>query len=255
MQNERHSSILQEISKELQAEVGDNFCSLYLVGSYGTKMQLRNSDVDLILVTNSPLNNNALENLWSLRTELRKRLKEKIDINPRAITDILARGMGVKYDGRLIGGRELRDQIRIPDKSERFQILLSAALIFLKRIHRAPEIESRSLRYPDQNDEFYGYLDFANDLPLHPLMSLTFLANARLAGQFGVFANTKHDIPNLYAENVHDGTEVFVEALYSLVRATWQYELPQDIEERRRLRSLCRDALEFEKASLMALGV
>ncbi len=244
-----HGAVLRSV----QASLGDEFVALYLVGSRDTPKEIPGSDIDYILVTRSDLQEEVLINLWQVRDELRKRLDPEIDILTRSIGRLVTRGLGLKREGRLIGGEDIRGQIEIPPKEERDEWLTSVAMHFLNEIHLSDAIDAKTLSYPDQGDQYFGYPDYESKKPFARLMSLGFLATAWLSKQHDVIVTDKHRIPDLYDEYIGTERLPFLRDLFGTIRGELGYRLPGCENLRRRARNICESALPFERQMLAKL--
>ncbi len=246
-----HGTVLNAVQDCLGAE----FMSLYLVGSHGTPQEIAGSDIDYILVTKSDLQGERLNGLMRVRDELRARLDPEIDFLPRSIDRLVTRGLGLKREGRLVGGEDIRDQIKTPPKEERDEWLTSVAMKFVMELHHADAISSHDLTYPDQADHYFGYPDYASPKPFACLMSLGFLATAWLSKHHDVIVTDKHQIADLY--DVHIGSErlPFLRDLFTTIRGELGYRLPASEILRERARNVCQSALHFEKQMLKRLQV
>ena len=233
--------------------LGRDFVALYLVGSHDTSEAVSGSDIDYILVTDRELVGTELDALWKVRDSLRSGLDPEIDILPRSLQQLVKRGLGLKREGRLIGGRDIRELIQVPPKDERDEWLLSVAIHFATQVHGTGRIDATSLDYPDASDLYYGYANYQAPKPFVQLMSLSFLATAWLSKCHDVVVTDKHKIPSLY--DVHIGSESlpFLRGLFQTVRGELGYQLPMDQVLKERTRSICAGALAFERQMLRKL--
>lgn len=233
--------------------LGSEFVALYLVGSHDTPRQIPGSDIDFILVTRGELDGAELSRLLQVRNGLRETLDPEIDILPRSLGRLVSRGLGLKREGRLVGGEDIREQIRLPPKHERDEWLTSVAMNFVRELHQTDVIRADSLTYPDSADYYFGYPDYQSPKALSRLMSLGFLATAWLSKCHDVIVTDKHTIPDLYEE--HIGTEYvpFLRGLFGTIRGELGYRLPADEVQRERARHVCESALGFEMQMLEKL--
>ena len=246
-------SLHDQVLAAFQTALGGRFLALYLVGSHGTPNDI-GSDIDYVVVSSGVLSKEEEDRLWTARDDLRQQLDHRIDVNLREESQLLARGIGIKHEGRLVGERDIREQIRMPPKRDRDEWFISVARSFLSEIHGSEQLDAQSLDYPDRNDFYYGYPDYKNRRPLIRLQSLTFLATAWLSACHDVVVTNKHDIPNLYAEHIGEGKLSFLDELFATIRTESRYLLPDALEARERARRICEGALPFEKQLLCQLS-
>ncbi len=157
----------QDVLDSIQHALGDAFHSLYLVGSYGTEVALDDSDVDYVCVTRHPLEDKELARLFNARNRLRHEIYQHIDIRPVAYARIIKQGLGVKREGRLVGGQDIRSVIEEPSKVNRDKWLVEVAMVFLEKIHRCKITLDSTVSYPDEEDEFMGYCKEWADESIH----------------------------------------------------------------------------------------
>ena len=241
---------LNAIGESLEHRCGEGFVALYLVGSFGTTGQIPTSDIDLILVTKDHLGGEQLKTVWETRDDFRRLTGELVDIHPRALTEVLDRAIALKQHSKHIWGRDIRDQICVPDVDTRIAQLASAATMFSRRTHNVQELAVDRLDLPDADDEFLGYLDLNGELPLKSIMSFSFHAAARLASRERIFVLDKHEIPHKYASAFSDWTCRFVQSLFTRIRGTWHYRMPTAQDDREELRLICAKILPFEQVVL-----
>lgn len=245
-----HAKVLEAIKNV----IGDDFVALYLVGSYDTHQEIVGSDIDYILVISKEFTDIELDRVWKVRNDLREKLDPEIDILPRNLSRLIKRGTGLKREGRLIGGTDIRDQIEIPPKIDRDEWLLSVAKSFMGRIHGTEDLDPDNLDYPDCTDYYFGYPDYNISKPFVPLMSLSFLVTAWLSKYHDVIVTNKHQIPKLYGKHIGANRLPFLEDLFQIIRSELGYRLPKTQQLRDRARGICQDALEFEKQLLREIS-
>ncbi len=243
----------EDVLDAMRGCLGLQFVALYLVGSHDTPRQIPGSDIDFILVTRGELEGEALSRLLRVRDELRKTLDPEIDILPRSLDRLVHRGLGLKREGRLVGGEEIRHQIKEPPKQERDEWLTSVAMNFVIELHQRDVIRADHLTYPDPDDYYFGYPDRQSAKPLSRLMSLSFLATAWLSKCHDVIVTDKHTIPDLYESHIGVERVPFLSGLFDIIRGELGYRLPDDQVQRERAREVCQSALAFEKQMLERL--
>lgn len=112
------------------------------------------------------------------------------------------------------------------------------------------------LAYPNPGDEFYGY-DVVPARPDAPrgtrvLVAITtWIATLVLALETGLYAAQKSQSIRLCKEYLpNDRRTQLVTAINDICKSKWRYALPHSSEDRKRLRSLCRDVLPLENEYL-----
>ena len=246
-------SVDEDVLDAMRECLGPEFVALYLVGSHDTPRQIPGSDIDFVLVTRGELEGAELRSLLHVRDGLRETLDPEIDILPRSLGRLVSRGLGLKREGRLVGGQDIRDQIRLPPKHERDEWLTSVAMNFVSELHRADVVRADSLTYPDSDDYYFGYPDYESPKALSRLMSLSFLATAWLSKCHNVTVTDKHTLPDLYESHIGAERVPFLRGLFEIIRGELGYQLPDGQAQRERARGVCRSALEFERQMMEKL--
>jgi hypothetical protein len=114
------------------------------------------------------------------------------------------------------------------------------------------------LAYPDPAGAFYGYDSRTVRLPdgaearsTRNLIRVTgWAATALLAHQAGRYVARKRDCHATYRAAIGDEWSDLLADIYTRCRAEWNYLIPDDAADRRRLRAICERTLAFENQFL-----
>ena len=110
------------------------------------------------------------------------------------------------------------------------------------------------LGYPDPRGEFYGYDCRAVRLPdggearstRNLIRTTGWAATALVAHRAGRYVARKRDCHAIYRETIGDEWGDLLADIYTQCRAEWNYLIPDDAADRRRLRAICERTLAFE---------
>jgi hypothetical protein len=110
------------------------------------------------------------------------------------------------------------------------------------------------LTYPDPTGRFYGYdrrrvrlMDGSVHASIKDLaVSVLSTATARIAAEAQHYVVTKRDCVPLYQRWINDQWRPLVEDIDTYCRTQWGYLVPESETERQRLRSFCRQGLDFQ---------
>ena len=105
------------------------------------------------------------------------------------------------------------------------------------------------LDYPDPSDEFYGYTYKGGTTVFISVVSA--VATATVASKAKKYVFTKNDSLKLYKKYINDEWTVLLEAASEKIRKQWEYQIPENRDERQQLREICRQALAFENHFLI----
>lgn len=251
----RVDEILKGVIGVFEAQFPGRVESYYLEGSHGGEQAVTTSDIDLTLLFKTQPD--ALETRRIARArEACQRLCPQLDIRVRGLD--LARRFGAysfNVRGRLLRGREVRDQVPLLPLEDYLRTCLHAPYYFMCANLRGRRGLPFPLAYPDPEGEFFGY-----DTPLRrtldgverPGTKDFVVAIVWAARALALLVARRHlsarnsDGVRLYREWVGDRWTPLLEEILEQCRNAWGYLVPEDAAARRRLRQLCADALGFE---------
>lgn len=247
-------NVCDDIGRAVMQALGGELIALYVVGSFAHGNGIAASDLDMIAVFPAEPSPEQLQRLWQVRDALREKHGVDLDLQPRAWPRLKHGGLGVKREGRLVCGRDIRGEIEELTPDEIRRQAPQTALRFIQQLRPGEALTAATLAYPNAADEFKGYVDYAHRMrPLAPLLSPSFIATARIAQAAGILITNKHELPAAYQAHVGDRFAPFVRDLLALCRDRWGYQIPENAAERHRLVQLCETALEFERDFLRIL--
>jgi hypothetical protein len=235
------------------------YYSLYLTGSFCSDYFIPDvSDLDLTLVTTEKFSETDSDRLNQVVKKLQDKYGIDLDISIVPLSEasnekysragILYREaiVSVQLAGNCVWGSDvLRSSfsIKIEDYIEATKL---TPFEFSRRIRNGEDLHY-PLSFPDEKDEFYGYVGrVKNTLPLKPLVSLySWIGTATVALETNqTVGNKKICIDSLKECDPHKGAEL--ERMFFLCRESWAYKEPQAPYERQLLKSICRQALCWE---------
>ena len=157
----------------------------------------------------------------------------------------------IKAGSLLIYGEDIRDQISLPplDQSIRDVMFRAYVFCFTDRLRLNLKARVYPLDYPDPSDEFYGYTYKGGTTVFISVVSA--VATAIVASKAKKYVFTKNDSLKLYKKYINDEWTVLLEAASEKIRKQWEYQIPENRDERQQLREICRQALAFENHFLI----
>ncbi|PCJ56935.1 MAG: hypothetical protein COA79_17505 [Planctomycetota bacterium] len=239
--------IIDTIVKICIKQYGNKIVSIYVVGSFSRGDSIDTSDLDLKIIFEDDVELDEI-GYWEFVRDVKFRIHENIDLSPQWISKIKEWGVGIKYDGKLLYGKDIRNEIKDPEICEYIKKLKSISKQFSKKMRGLNEIDYRNLKYPDEKDEFYGYIRYEDKFKqLSRLFSLSFISTAKIAIHGNVIVKSKRTIPELYVKHVDDAFNGWVKNLFYICRDQWHYRIPENNIDRIKLKDICSKALDFEK--------
>jgi len=258
-------------------ETAPNFVlSYYLTGSYAYGEPVPTSDVDLLLINNtqpdeqsekeqfgSPIFRQYLppegeKKIRKIFTHVRPLLPVRVSISYRREADEKKTRFNpsLRIHRVLLFGTDIYQDLFDPNEPEisdrGIRLRIHRAYRILCDIHNVNKELELPLEFPDSNDEFFGYALEGVAVWGQPLVRLdrfvSFvypLCTALLTKKTGLNIYRKDTLPNIYQKHIGDQWSDFVADTFDLCRKAWQYQIPEDINERKRLREICKNALGF----------
>ncbi|MBV9280344.1 MAG: nucleotidyltransferase domain-containing protein [Chloroflexi bacterium] len=229
----------------------------YLIGSYadGTANDL--SDVDLIMVCAGwTPDEEDRERERSIRLSLPTSVRVDVSLIPEGDLPASHVGVNVKLASLHLDGEDIRERLALPPLDAYRRQVAAGARYFMGEVLRGGSGISLPLRFPDPEDEFFGYARkrIAAWYPPsveHGLKELvttaTRLATALVAVHGGRYVGSKGESVRLYREVVGDEWAGDLDLLYTKGKVEWGYLIPRDAADRRLLRELCARFLERER--------
>lgn len=231
--------------------------SYYLVGSYADGSATLLSDIDIRLIFKDKFKTGEEEKMRQVRHYCRLISPIAIDCPPlsegRLFHDEnwLHEPLGIKSDGQLLYGEEIRDSFREPAFSAYVRNVTAVPVQRFAHIRQQDGLLF-PLTYPDPTSEFFGYDDESG--PAWGKVSGTkglvhmigFAATCLIAFQSERIVTRKSDWLRIYKETIGDEWTPLLEDLYRKCKETWLYRIPENKDERHQLREICGQVLGFE---------
>lgn len=229
----------------------------YILGSYADASAIGTSDLDLTVIFAgafvSPDERDAARRLASVcaaeaPTELDIEIKDE---------ESLSQGVSpnLKLASAHIYGTDIRGQLPLISLEAWTRDRMHSSWWRIARLFARPAVIMPSLEYPEPTQPFLGYtrrtirLADGRLVPsTRDLIRLTgWAATALLALERGVYVAGKRDAHLLYHEHIGGPWDTFIADIYELCRARWSYLIPENQEDRTRLREICERTLLFER--------
>jgi len=221
---------------------------------------LNSSDIDIAVVFNDVLLRHERERFIDCRAAcagLSQLHLDTLDVTPLSEMELVQHGhLTLKLASQLLYGEDIRPAIPLPTLHHHVR-----AAVRLSRDHIAelralePEHLRLPLSYPDADGEFYGYDYHEPGYSTQPgtrllVGNITWGATALLALKAGAYAAMKREAITLYATAIDDEWSGLLDAVYQHCKMQWGYLIPQAVEERQQLRTLCAQVVAFENHCL-----
>jgi hypothetical protein len=160
---------------------------------------------------------------------------------------------------RLVYGEDVCRSLPITPIATWAHERMHAACWLLAHVYDRPLPLALTVEYPDEADEYFGYVNRMVSLPsgdrgptTRNLVRTTgWVATARLAHQASVYADRKRDVPTLYRHHIGGEWANHLVELHEQCVYKWRYLIPDAPTARQRLRALCQRTLAFERAFLL----
>lgn len=252
--------ISRGVTGNFQITFPDRIRGVYLRGSHASHSSVDGSDLDLYLVFKDRFTDKAeyerARELTARCAELSPILLEIIPIGERGLRLDPVLGLNLKLATRLLYGEDIRPSM--PDfdaDTYRRSVVHTPYFSYSETISRR---EQGALVYPlqhiDPNGAFFGYDQSpvpgadGSDQPSTKLLvaSVGWTATAIIALRTGRYVQDKAACAQLYQEHIADEWTDLVTDVHQLCRSRWRYLIPSADADRRTLRSLCNQALDFQ---------
>ena len=159
--------------------------------------------------------------------------------------------LGIKADGQLLYGEEIRDSFSEPAFSAYLRNVTAVPVSRFARIRRQSPL-TFPLTYPDSAGEFYGYDErlgppWAEVPSTKSLVHMVgFTATCLIALQAARMVTRKSEWLEIYKETIDDAWTPLLNDVYVKCKEVWSYRIPESEVERRHLRQICAQILAFE---------
>ena len=254
--NQRVDNILRGVIGIFETIFPDRIRGYYLVGSYADGTAVSTSDIDMKILFKNRFRDNTerknsqqiCEYCFGLISPIAGDVTAKDEETAFSTSTLQLR---IKAGSLLIYGEDIRDQISLPPLDQSIRDVMFRAYVFCFTDRLRPNLKARvyPLDYPDPSDEFYGYTYKGGTTVFISVVSA--VATAIVASKAKKYVFTKNDSLKLYKKYINDEWTVLLEAASEKIRKQWEYQIPENRDERQQLREICRQALAFENHFLI----
>ncbi|GCE13455.1 nucleotidyltransferase domain-containing protein [Tengunoibacter tsumagoiensis] len=254
--------VLELLIQSFEEAFPDRIRSYYVEGSLANRSTVSTSDIDLLLIFKGRFVDEAeSQRVEALAERLAQTSPIELDLDWK---DELRLQEGVwpalKFGSELVYGEEIRDQLPLISLEQWTRDRMHSSFWRTGHLfHRTLPLDY-PLQYPQPDEEFYGYdqrtvqlKDGREVKSTRDLIRLVgWSATALIAYQAGQYVARKSDCHQMYRKYVADDQLAdLLQEIYELCRGRWNYLLPEDPAERRKLRSICEQTLRFENHFLL----
>ncbi len=260
--------IFGSIVKTFESHFPERVCAYYVIGSYSDGTAVRLSDIDVFVIFKHQFADETekekAEKVSALcaaaspvRLDMTVWAEDSLDKLYPFIQVALKRGSTLLY------GRDLREQMQLPDMATYTKDVIEGAFYFLRRLHGLEQLPV-TLQYPDANAEFFGYTH--KSIPAwYPLTieagtkelvaTVSRIATAIVALETQEYVAGKGEAIRRLEKINGVSQGVFAAAVYQRCKVDWHYLIPETDAERSELNELCRHMLRFENDFLARITV
>ncbi len=247
--------ILRNILEMFEAKFPERIRAYYVEGSYANASSVTTSDLDVLLIYKNKFHDGEAQKVEELANQLENESTIELDIE--AVDEqSLTKGVSptLKLGSSFLYGEDIRDSLSLMSLEEWTRDRMHSSLWRTVHLCNRPFLIRYPLTYPDQQGEFYGYdarmLRLPNGQEVHCTRDLIRLvgwsATAMIAFKAGRYVARKSECHKMYQACFDDKWGQLLQDIYELCRGQWNYLIPDDLKERKRLRAICERTLYFE---------
>ncbi len=255
MHNNLVDAALQNVIQAFETNFSQRIRAYYVEGSYADASNVTTSDLDVLLIFKERFEDDEAQKAEELviQCETESRLELDIEwVDERS----LANGVSptLKFGSSFIYGEDIRDALQLVPIEEWTRDRMHSSLWRTVHLCNRSCIVHYPLSYPDPQGEFYGYdarmLRLPSGQEVHCTRDLIRLvgwsATAIIAFKDGRYVARKSECHKVYQACFNDEWGQLLQDIYELCRGKWNYLIPDDLDERKRLRAICERTLGFE---------
>lgn len=239
----------------------------YVIGSYADGTAVPLSDLDLVVLLKGKLTSDDKRQVGRIERALAPHCPARLDLTLSGEDDPTWEKGYVKRASLLLNGEDVRLRVPLPEEDREHQdepeLSHHRYVLFhigheLRGLERVPV----PLEYPDPGGEFFGYDTNRHAFWYPPgttrglrmlVNTACQIASALLPPDAAEHAMTKAQTVALFRQ--HGGAwGEYVESLHAHAKLRWGYLVPDALDDRRVLRSLCQHMLAFERHFLATIG-
>lgn len=232
----------------------------YLGGSFAEAIPVEGSDLDVVVVSKEPVSPDEYERFMWIAQHASQLAGLYFHTGIRSEDELFARGdiPAVAATRMLLYGDDIYRRVPVMPRERWAQPAVNAAFLCLGELYEK-QLLSVPLAWPEPQGEFYGFE--RDGLPAvtgrhgggtKKLVNAISMAAGTLATiETGHPVAGRGKVVARYKADVHDEWTPFVEAVCALRSPVSGYALPEEQEERRRLRALCALVPAFGNAFLL----
>jgi predicted nucleotidyltransferase len=259
--NSRIDHILKAIIGYCELLFPERIRGYYLQGSYATGDATSVSDIDMTLLFREDfVDEEERQRAWQVDTLSEWLVGRQLDIIPfpesrlssSEIEDVVLIEQ-FREGARLLYGEESRSEIVPASQAVYVQSCMLAAFRAISWHHHHPKPFPIPLIYHDQNDESFGFNQFARTIYDEKTVgterlvhSIVRIAGALVTLKTGQVVHNKRKCVHVYTDGAVDKWAALVADVFHWCYDKWQYQIPKDREEREKLRRFYEQTLNFE---------
>ncbi|MBV7329164.1 GNAT family N-acetyltransferase [Chloroflexi bacterium TSY] len=250
-------TVLDEVITKFEQTFPERIQSYYLMGSYAEGVVTPTSDLDLVVLFHGNVTSDETERAMALGEQCAQDSPIRLDIELADCNLTVRQRVYFKQTAQLLYGQDVGNEVTLPPVADYLHYVTWGPYRFFVQIMRNCEVVSYPLRYPDPNDEFYGYakvqmMDWYAPETKQGLKELvtsaTRTARTVIALQGGHYSGSQEETLRLYRQYINDDWIVYLDGLYKQCKVAWRYEVPTDNADREQLRFLCSRTLDYENS-------
>ena len=246
---------LQNIVETFEANFPQRIRAYYVEGSHADASSVSTSDLDVLLIYKEKFEDDEAQKAEELARLCEAENTLELDIE---CSDEYSLANGVsptlKFGSSFIYGEDVREALPLVPLEEWTRDRMHTSLWRTVHLCNRPPLIRYPLSYPDPQGEFYGYdarmLRLSNGQEVHCTRDLIRLvgwsATAMIAFKAGRYVARKSECHKVYQACFDDEWGQLLQDIYELCRGKWNYLIPDDLKERKRLRAICERTLGFE---------
>jgi hypothetical protein len=227
---------------------------IYVVGSYSDGSAVPGSDLDVGVVFTQPLTDDELARFRQIMRSLARISPVRLDfgtVNPERFINGIPAGLKAAL---IIYGENVFDELPLEPIEQALRRGMSSTFHSLYLLRQRADWLVYPLKYPDAGGEYYGYERwgiYLGERTFGPgvrtfVTSVSLIASCWVMLRASQHVSSKRESVLAYRRHVSDDWTEFVEQVYAQGKQVWRYQLPETVESRRRLHSLCAQMLDFE---------